>query len=214
MLCSNGHSKKISQFVDRKDNILRSLKSKIVYLHTEYEELHNAFSLLANIGKRRDYCIRQLETDYILLIDADAKILDSRMFEIINAEFESEPSEIYIYKIKFSETQELPIFPIRHGTIDTLNYCISTKLAKKVGYPTTINSEEYGNDFWFFNRCLNASNANYIFIDRLFCQYNGNNTYVNLQTLIGSHDKKNIRDKLLISLKVFIYRNLLNPFGL
>lgn len=220
VLCSNGHSKKISQFIDEKNYILNKSRKdttlglpSLVYLHTEYEELHDAFSLLSNICKRRDYCIRNLDTDYVLLMDADAKIVDSKMFEIVSLQLEATPSEICIYKIKYSKKVELPIFPIHCGAIDTLNYCISTKLAKDVGYPTTINAEAYGNDFWFFNSCLNSVNGNFIFIDRVFGRYNGNNTYLNFQALIGGHHGKWAR-AILRSLKALIYRSLFNPFGL
>jgi hypothetical protein len=170
---------------------------------------------LTNASKRIDYCIHKLETDYVLLIDADAKILDSKMFEIINSELEAVPRDICIYKIKFSETLELPIFPISYGRIDTLNYCISTKLANKVGFPTTINSyQEYGNDYWFFKSCFDAVNGDYIFIDKVFGQYNGNNTYLNIQFMINSYKKKPILARSLRFLKVLIYRSLLNPFDL
>ena len=194
-----------------------SLNSVIVYLHTEYEELHDGLSILANLGKRRNYCIQNLETDYVFLMDADAKILDSHMFEIVKSELEAARQDICIYKIKFSEgIKELPVFPIRYGTIDTLNYCISTKLAKNVGYPTTVkrNTDEYGNDFWFFNNCLNAANGDYIFLDKVFGQYNGNNTYLSLQALINNYDRTKVLTGLLKSIKVFIYRRLLNPLGL
>jgi hypothetical protein len=222
-LCSNGPSKKIARFVRNKNNTLNrrrrtalSQSTGLVCLHTEYEEFQDAFGLLANVGKRRNHCIEKLETDYVLLIDADARIIDSRMFETINSELEARPSDICIYKIKFSEEQELPVFPIAYGTIDTLNYCVSARLAKEVGYPTTVrkNREQYGNDFWFLDRCLKESNGNYTFIDKLFGQYNGNNTYLNLQTLIKHPDINKIRIGLARSLKVILYRSLLNPLGL
>lgn len=221
MLCSNGYSEKICQFIDKKNHILSKSRRNstlespsMVYLHTEYEEVHDGFSVLANVCKRRDYCISMLESDYVLIIDADAKILDSQMFAIISSELEATPSEICIYKIKYSRKCTLPTFPIRYGTIDTLNFCISTKLAKKVGYPTTINTEQYGNDYWFIDRCLNAVNGEYVFIDRLFGRYNGNAIYLNLQTLLGTRHRNKILAKLFRSFKALIYRSLLNPFGL
>ncbi len=227
MLCSNGHSEKISEFVDKKNYILNisrrnatpelsvSLRSRMIYLHTEYEELHDRFSILTNVSKRIDYCIHKLEANYVLLLDADAKILDSKMFEIIDSEVEAVPRDICIYKVKFSETHELPIFPISYGRIDALNYCISTRLAKKAGFPTTINSyHEYGNDYWFFKRCYDAVNGDYVFIDKVFGEYNGNNTYLNMLSIITSCKKKKILTRSLRFLKVLLYRSLLNPFDL
>jgi hypothetical protein len=221
MLCSNGYSRKISQFIDKKNYILnKSRKNAIiespslVYLNMDYEETPDRWCLMADISKRRDYCIRTIDSDYILFIDADAKLLDSKMFEIISAEVEATSKAIYIYKIKLSKKRELPIFPISYGTIDTLNYCISTILAKQVGYPTTVNTEQYGNDFWFIDRCLKSTNGDYIFIDRFFGKYNGNNTYLNIQTLLGVHLENEMPAKLLRSLKALIYKRLLGPFRL
>jgi hypothetical protein len=239
MLCSNGYSEKISKFVDKKNYFLNasprnatpesspSLRPKMIYLNIEYEEVNDVFSLLSNVGKRRDYCIQKLETDYVLLVDADAKIFDLKMFEIINSELEAAPHDICIYKIKSNKKRNLPIFPLGYGTIDTLNYCISTKLAKKVGFPTTYDIyQKHGNDFWFFKRCFDAVNGDCIFIDRLFGQHNGNKTYLNLQVLLQkrkmTYKKKNIlrrslrflKSRLLRSSKVLIYRHLLNPFDL
>src|SRR5208283_2330986 len=221
MLRSNGYSRKISQFIDKKNYILKkSRKNAIIespslaYLNMDYEETPDAFSLMANISKRRDYCIHMHDSDYVIFIDADAKLLDSKMFEIISAELESTSKAICIYKIELSKSRELPIFPISYATIDTLNYCISTMLAKRVGYPTTVNTEQYGNDFWFIDRCLKSTNGDYIFIDRVFGKYNGNNTYLNMQTLLGVHFKNEMPAKLLRSVKAFIYRRLLDPFRL
>jgi len=191
MLCSNGFSEKLSRFVHANNNNLSSRgltnslqrKCQLVYVYTDYEEEESVFSLLRNIGKRRDFCIRHMNTDYIFMIDADAKILDRRMFETISSELERNPRSICIYKV-IHEDGVLPIFPIGYGRIDMLNFCVKGSLAREVGYPTTVKPEAPGNDFWYFDRAYKASGGDYIFIDKVFCQHNGNNRYVSLLNLL------------------------------
>jgi hypothetical protein len=190
VLCSNGYSKKISGFVNEKNKLLNRELSitgkllmifdqRIIYLYTGYKELPDGQAILANVGKRRDYCIRKIRSDYIFMIDADAKLTDNDMFSTINAELLRCQKDLCIYKITH-DVGMLPVFPIGYGRIDMLNYCVRTSLAQKVGYPTTVNPGQPGNDYWFFNRIYTETNGDYLFIDRVFGQHNGNNTYINL----------------------------------
>jgi hypothetical protein len=198
MLCGNGYSSKMESFVRQKSRVLdaglknviwRSLGlpvPSIIYLHTDHEELTDAYALLANIGKRRDICLKQIIADYIFMIDADAKLLGNDMFQAIRRELERTHKDICIYKI-IHEIGVLPIFPIGYAHIDMLNFCVKASLAKKVGYPTTVKPEAAGNDYWYFDSAYKASAGDYIFIDRIFGQHNGNNSYKNLMTLLSEH---------------------------
>jgi hypothetical protein len=191
ILCSNGYSEKIDRFVREKDALLardlsmtgkflRIFDRKIIYLHTGYEELPDGRAILANVGKRRDLCIRKIKSDYILMIDADAKLADNDMFRTINEELEKDPKDLCIYKIIRPDIGTLPIFPICYGRIDMLNFCVRSAVARKVGYPTTVNPAQPGNDYWFFNRVYTETNGDYLFIDKVFGVHNGNNTYITL----------------------------------
>jgi hypothetical protein len=122
MLCSNGYSDKMDSFVQQKNRVLDTrLKNSIrrlfglpgpmiKYLQTDYVELPDAYTLLANIGKRRDICIKQMDADYIFMIDADARLLDNDMFRIIHDELKKTHKDICIYKI-IHEPGSCPSFP-------------------------------------------------------------------------------------------------------
>lgn len=196
MLCSNGYSEKIHQFIKEKNKLLESdrnsrihslyskLRPQIIYHYLKFEEVQDSFMLLSNIGKRRDYCIHKIRADYIFMIDADAKLLDDNMFKILNTEIGKNSKNICIYNI-IHEIGLLPIFPIGYARIDMLNFCVKASVARKVGYPTTVNPEAAGNDYWYFDRALRASNGDFLFVDRVFGQHNGNNSYKNLCQLLS-----------------------------
>lgn len=187
MLCSNGFSEKISKFIEKKN----SLRSKIfasfgietchlVYVYTKYEKTKNLYDLLKNLGMRRNFCLNQINADYVFMIDADAKILDEKMFQIIDSKLEKNRKNICIYKIFHKRARRgkiLPIFPIEYGDIDALNFCVKASFAKTIGYPTSINREMIGNDYWYFKRAYDASEGDYLFIDKIFGEHNGNNRY-------------------------------------
>jgi len=189
-LCSNGYSAKMHRFVRQKNRafarvrlasrVHRSPQSRIDYVYLPYEETPDAYCLLANISKRRAHCIHMVQGDYIFMIDADAKLLDRDMFKVIHAELARHPKSLCIYKVMHNEIGVLPIFPIGFARIDQLNFCVKASLAKEVGYPTTVNPEAVGNDYWYFDRVYKATGGDYVFIDKLFGQHNGNNRYTNI----------------------------------
>lgn len=175
VLCGNKFSENLSRFVNSKKN--PNGKYQIIYLCIGYEDEKNVYSMIANIGKRRDFCIKYIDADYIFMFDADAKILDRRMFEIINSELEKNPRSIYMYKVIHAQAGLLPIFPVTPGRIDLLNFCVKASLAKKVGYPTDVDFQIPWNDFRFFSRIYKTCGGDYTLVDKIFCQHNGNNRY-------------------------------------
>jgi len=188
-LCSNGYSAKMCRFVRKNNRALARVRltsrirqlpqPRIDYVYLPYEETPDAHGLLENISKRRDHCIKIVQGDYICMIDADAKLLDRDMFTILNTELERNPQSLCIYKI-MHKLGVLPKFPIRYARIDQLNFCVKARLAKEVGYPTTLNPAAQGNDYWYFDRVCRATGGEYLFIDKIFGQHNGNNRYVNI----------------------------------
>jgi hypothetical protein len=182
MLCSNGYSRKLADFAR---DVNSSSRTQAIYVSAKREEEKNAHDILANVCKRRNLCIRLVECDYIFLIDADAKILDPNMFEIINVEVQTANKKLCVYDI-IHEVGRLPIFPIGYGRIDTLNYCVEAGLAKRIGYPTVIRPRMLGNDFRFFDRLRLATGHDYLYLNRIFCQHNGNNRYEHLMDLLAT----------------------------
>lgn len=199
ILCSNGFSEKISKFIQNKKghNVLAK-DTRLVYSYTEYEDIKNSFDLLRNIGVRRDFCIRKINADYIFMIDADAKILDEKTFQIINNELITNPKSMCMYKIIHKRDGKiLPIFPIKYGNIDLLNYCIKTSLAKTIGYPTSINKKYPGNDYWYFKHIQKSLAGDYTFIDKILFEHNGNSKYECLLDLLAKETNEKVRTHLI-----------------
>ena len=173
MLCSNSFSEKMQRFVTSKKSLG---ENRVTYFSTGYAEETNKYSRLANIGERRNFCIEKADSDYLFMIDADAKILDADAFRVINHALSLDPRSICLYKI-MHEVGVLPIFPITYLRIDLLNFCVKTSLAKKVGYPTKINYQIPPNDWRFFGKAYDACKGDYLFIDKVLFEHNGNNRY-------------------------------------
>jgi hypothetical protein len=198
IICSNGYSEKMASFAREKNARLGTqnrspvwrlgnfLRPKVIYLHLPYRETPDPRSLLLDLGRRRDYCIDKVRADYLLMLDADAKLLDSDMLRIIGDELRKSPKELCVYRV-LHEVGVLPIFPIEYGRIDMLNFCMSAGLAKKIRYPTDVSPDGRFNDYRFFERAIRATGGDYLFLDRIFGQHNGNNTYLNLLRMPADH---------------------------
>jgi hypothetical protein len=202
LLCSNGFSQAFSDFVERKNQTDKN--QRLTYVSTNYVELdNNCFSIIANIGKRRRLCIKKISCDYLFMFDADAKILDKKMFETINQELIRNPKKLCVYYIKH-QSGNMPFFPIIDGKIDLLNFCMRTDLAKKIGYPNTADFFRPANDFNFFVNGYKNSQGDAIVLNKVFCEYNGNNRYKHARQLIVQMQNKKhstTRQYLAYSLK-------------
>ena len=207
-VCSNGFLKVFYDFVNNKNKDEKN--NRLTYISTKYVELdNNCFGTIANIGKRRRQCVKKIDCDYLFLFDADAKILDKKMFETINQELVRKPKKLCVYYIKLN-LGNLPIFPIDDGKIDLLNFCIKADIAKQVGYPTTVDFFIPANDYKFFVKCYKACKGDAIILKKVFCEYNGNNRYKNAQNKINETKNKNhsyTKQYLNYSLKC-------HPFGI
>jgi hypothetical protein len=188
MLCSNGYSQKMAEFAREKNRVLDADGTKpaarLIYSFIPREAESDPYALLANIGKRRGLCIRQLDADLIFMIDADSQLLDGGMFRAIDRRMKLAPDRsLCIYRIEH-EIGILPLFPIRFGTIDMLNFCMRAELAKKIGYPNTVDRKIPANDYKFFIRAYDEVKDDFVFIDRIFGRHNGHNRYKNLINLL------------------------------
>jgi hypothetical protein len=192
IICSNGYSEKIAAFAREKNQLLSRynrnvawrlgnfLMPRLTYLHLPYQETPDPRSLLRDLGRRRDYCIGKIHADYLFMFDADAKLLDSDMFRIIDEKLGRSPKDLCVYRI-LHDVGILPVFPIQYGRIDMLNFCVKARLAKEIGYPTDLSPDGMCNDYRYFDRALNRA-GDYLFIDQIFGHHNGNNnnSYINL----------------------------------
>lgn len=193
IICSNGYSEKMAAFARDKNTLLHTdnrnaiwrmrnfLQPKVTYLHLPYRETPDPRSLLLDLGRRRDHCIDKIHADYLLMLDADAKLLDNDMLRIIGEELEKSPKDLCVYRI-MHQVGVLPIFPIQYGHIDMLNFCMRLRLARNIRYPRDVSPDGRFNDYRFFERAIGVTKGDYLFIDRVFAQHNGNNnnSYLNL----------------------------------
>lgn len=191
VLCANKFSDRMAKFARSKQKL--DGKDRIVYLTTNLKENKNPFSLLANIGKRRDICIKRMNVDYFFMINADSKIIDKEMLHKIYVNLEKNPKDLCIYKIIHEKGEVFPRFPFAYQGIDSLNFCVSARIAKKVGYPSNADFSKL-NDWRFFARVFEECGGDYSFINEVFCIYNGNNRYRNVITILW---RKSLRFTLL-----------------
>jgi hypothetical protein len=166
-------------FAQNKQNLDR--RGRIVYLITNLKDEKNPFSLIANIGKRRDICIKKMNVDYFFMINADSKI-EKEMLRKISAKLEEKPKNLCIYKIIHENGVVYPKYPFAYGGIDSLNFCVSSSTAKKVGYPRNAEFYEF-NDWRFFVRVFEECGGYYCFINEVFGEYNGNNRYKTISSM-------------------------------
>jgi photosystem II stability/assembly factor-like uncharacterized protein len=189
LICSNGYSQLFQDFVEAKNK--SDKQKRLTYVSTNYVELqNNNFSIIANIGKRRSLCIQKIDCDYLFMFDADAKILDNKMFETINQELTRKPKKLCLYHIRHKDST-MPLFPLDDGKLDLLNFCVRADVAKKIGYPSTVDFFIPANDYKFFVNCYKACKGDAMILGNVFCEYNGNNHYKNARRLIVQMQSEN-----------------------
>ena len=188
LLCNNGDSEKLVHFVRELDD------TRVHLLIHPHEQTASKRELLENIWHRRDYCLRQTVSPYIIMLDADIKILKNDYLDLLDAHKKN--GRLLVYSIKSGDLL-LPMLPIRYGHIDMGNYCFHTKLARQ-GYPHSIDWNEIAKnenlehkDFQFFLQLLNENNNSFHFINtEALLEWNGNATYTNLLTLFAPEVQK------------------------
>lgn len=181
-LCTNGECAPIRDFV-KNQNDPRIVHSVFPHQNTPTKE-----KLLGNIYLRRDYSIKNAVSPYILMLDADVKILKRDFFQTLSHAISKNPGcKLIVYNIYHPGVDKrLPLLPFQLGGVDTANYCFSRELALEVGYPCKDEYDESQTprgDFIFLQKLLeaNARSVCYIDTEPLLC-WNGNNTYENICT--------------------------------
>jgi hypothetical protein len=197
VLCGNKFSEKVSSFAKGKQKL--DERGRIVYLIANLKDEKNVYSIIANIGKRRDICVKRMNVDYFLMVNADSKFLDKGMLSKVSAKLEEQPKNLCVYKTIF-RGEIYPKFPLEKvrdfGGIDSLNFCVSSSTAKKVGYPSNADFRKF-NDERFFNRVFKECSGDYCFIDEVFGEFNGNNRYKNISSKVARTMRKGLKFTLL-----------------
>jgi glycosyltransferase involved in cell wall biosynthesis len=181
LLCNNGDSRALQQFVQKLND------SRIHLLIHPHEPTPTKRELLENIWHRRDYCLKQTVSPYIIMLDADIKILEKNYLAVLDEHKEN--GRLLVYGIKVRNLF-LPVLPIRYGTIDMGNYCFHTELAWQ-GYPHSVdwaaveaNKNLEHKDFHFFLQLLHENKNGFYFINtEAMLEWNGNKSYTSLTTL-------------------------------
>jgi hypothetical protein len=141
---SNGKSASIQEWTSSLKN------SRFIYDELAAESTPTLSTLLCNLGKRRNHCLKKYDADRFVFLDADLKITDNAYFQKLWLAHND--AAVLLTKVKNGPTT-LPKFPIERGRIDIANYSFNREIAKKVDYPTDIDFR-YGiaNDFRFYER--------------------------------------------------------------
>lgn len=201
VLCSNGPSERMEEFAAQKRKELYQRPEKSPYLagafpgtptiracHIPRELDHTFPHLIDNLAKRRNFCIHASDADYIFMIDADAKIVDNRMFEKVRDVLGTTQKDICVWKIRHETEGILPIFPPAYRRLDMLNFCVSSRVAKEIGYYNHHKLRKTSNDFWYFMDAFNEVAGDFAFIDEIFAEHNGNRTYTTANDKFASSD--------------------------
>ena len=163
ILISNGPSQTINNLIN---------DERFIYNEYPIEDTTTPSQLMENLGKRRNYCLKNYEADRYFFFDADLALIDNEFFDKINSLHHK--SDVIVSNIKFGNWI-LPVTPIKKGGIDIANYSISNKLAKKYDYPTKYDPHyDVAFDWRFFSQIKDES---LLFSDILYAIKNGNNDY-------------------------------------
>jgi glycosyltransferase involved in cell wall biosynthesis len=166
ILISNGASPLIKDLVEQTND------SRVIYNEQPHEKTCFAINLIENLGKRRNYCIKNITADRYFFFDADLAITNQDFFNQIDTMHHK--ANVIVSKVEFAGT-EFPITPIKQGNIDLANYCISKKVAEKYDYPTKYDDvNNVGFDWRFFNL---IQHEGLYFSNILYAIKNGNNDY-------------------------------------
>lgn len=160
---SNGEAPLIREFIKTQDN-------RFIYDEIPFNVFIDPKDLVANLGLRREHCLKKYDAQRYLFLDADLRVFRNDYFEYLK-EFHNK-SEILLTQVKY-RTLVYPIPPICLGNIDIANFSFSNKIAKKYKYPTDFDPWwGYANDYRFFSSI--ESNSTY-YINIAFSEKDGNN---------------------------------------
>jgi len=181
VMVSNGPSPAIREVVL---DINRS-DSRFTYDELPLEPTPRPEDLLANLGRRRDHCLKKYAAARFAFLDADVKVCDEDYFRTLHRAHHEIHRDILITLTRIHDGAKesiLPIFPVRQGHIDIANFTFSNGIAKKYRYPSDFDPNAgWANDYRFFSMISNEGNTailNFVSTIR-----DGNNAYKRLTEL-------------------------------
>ncbi len=171
VMVSNGPSPAIAEFAAG----LGSEDSRFVYDEYPGEPTDDVRSLVANLGRRRQYALERYEADRYLFLDADLKLLDRGLLAKLYLAHRLGGRDVIIVRVKLHDLN-LPVLPIVLGRIDMANFSFSRAAAERHSYPVDVDTAYgFANDFRFFERLMSDSEA--LFLDFLAAEKDGNKDY-------------------------------------
>lgn len=166
ILISNGPSPIIKNLLDKVND------NRFIYNEYPQEDTPTVPQLMENLGKRRNFCLKNYVADRYFFFDADLKIIDTEFFNKIQVMHKR--ADVIISKLEFYGA-ELPGPKLRRGEIDLGNYSVSRKIADKYDYPTKYESDNnVAFDWRFFSL---VKNEGVYFSNILYAVKDGNNNY-------------------------------------
>jgi glycosyltransferase involved in cell wall biosynthesis len=189
VLVSNGSSPKIF------DNLAHS--ERVQYIELPHQNTIETFDLVRNLGKRRNYCIKNIVADRYFFFDADLLITENTFLEKVKEAHDK--ADIIISKVE-AYNYILPFGLLQKGQIDIANYSFSRAIAEKYDYPTDCDGD-VANDFRFYDKIRNES---HYFLNLVFGKKDGRNIY---ETVSRRHRqdfflKKDIKKTILFTADV------------
>lgn len=201
ILCNNGQSNAYRDFVQEKHAMLSSIPlgvtrspsapvPRIEVIFSKYQPDDTTPLMIGSLSHRRNYGIEVTSSDFIFMIDADAQLVDPYMFEKIHKVLVSTGLELCIWKIRHESEGVLPLPQFPFGGIDLLNFCVSTRVAEKVGYYDHKDPDKPCNDYWFFHEALEALAGRHAFIDEILAVHNGNRRYSTVSDKVRAEEER------------------------
>ncbi|MCZ7592827.1 MAG: hypothetical protein M5U15_12080 [Kiritimatiellae bacterium] len=175
VMVSNGPSPAIKGFIA---NIARD-DPRFIYDEIEEEPTGDSIAILLNLGKRRNYAMKNYEAVRYLFLDSDLKILDNDYFRKLHLAHAEIKRDVFVTQVQYagrSKMVTLPIFPIQHSRLDIANYCFTRAIAETYNYPTDYIG--VFNDYRFFS--MIATEHNTAILDFVSAERDGNASHTRL----------------------------------
>ncbi len=200
ILVSNGRSSKIKAYIDE----IRIHDQRFIYDEIKEEKLESGIDILVNLGKRRNYCLKQYDAARYVMLDADLQIIKSNYFLKLYEAHEKLKADVICTKIRIRE-KVFPRFPLKLGRIDLANVSFSKSIAKHFDYPTDYDPHfGIGNDYRFFSKFIHDDNT--VILDVISAVKDGNASYKRVLEIIKEEKGKDRQAH------VALWKHFLNRF--
>lgn len=147
---------------------------RFIYDEIVEEQVNKIPLLVANLGKRRELCLKKYNAARYVFLDADIKLLDINYFKKLRDAHDK--AAILVTQVV---SNDFTIFPTKQtfeiGTFDIANFSFAKWVAKWFHYPTNYLPEVgIANDWRFFHQIKEAPKHFLFFVS---AEKNGNSTY-------------------------------------